>query len=58
VHLAPELLRCLQPKGVALVSGFERQETEAVQAALERHGARPLESCQKANWALLALCIR
>jgi ribosomal protein L11 methylase PrmA len=31
-RLAPELLRCLRPGGVALVSGFERHEAAAVEA--------------------------
>jgi ribosomal protein L11 methyltransferase len=54
-RLAPELVRCLQPGGVALVSGFERHEAAAVQAELERHGCALREVCNKGNWALLAV---
>jgi ribosomal protein L11 methyltransferase len=54
-QLAPELLRCLRPGGAALVSGFERQETAAVQACLERHGGAVVEFRCKGNWVLLAV---
>jgi ribosomal protein L11 methyltransferase len=52
--LAPDLLRCLSPGGTALLSGFERHETAAVQAELERRGGAIRETRYKGNWALLA----
>jgi ribosomal protein L11 methyltransferase len=52
-RLAPELLRCLRPGGVALLSGFERHEAADVQAALERWGGAVCEVRYKGNWALL-----
>jgi ribosomal protein L11 methyltransferase len=57
-RLAPELLRCLQPGGVALLSGFERHEVAAVQAAMERCGGTFRESRFKGSWALLAVGVR
>lgn len=51
-HLAPEIFRCLRPGGIALLSGFERHETAAVRAALEKHG-EVREVRHKNNWALL-----
>jgi len=55
VALAPELLRALAPHGVLLVSGFERQEIAAVEAAISRHGGAILEARDKGAWALLAV---
>jgi len=52
-RLAPELLRCLLPDGVALVSGFERHEAAAVAAELERRGGALGEARYKGSWALL-----
>ena len=52
--LAPDLLRCLGPGGTALLSGFERHETAAVQAELERRGGSIRETRYKGDWALLA----
>jgi ribosomal protein L11 methyltransferase len=52
-RLAPELIRCLCPGGVALLSGFERHEAAAVGAELERRGAAACEIRHKGNWALL-----
>jgi len=54
-RLAPDLMRCLSPGGVALVSGFERHEAQAVQAELERWGGALCEARYKASWALLAV---
>ena len=54
-RLAPELLRCLCPGGVALLSGFERQEAAAVGAAVERCGGRLGEVRSKGSWALLVV---
>jgi len=54
-RLAPELLRCLRPGGVALVSGFERHEAAALEVELERRGGTLIEARQKGNWALLAV---
>jgi|ERR1017187_8138217 ribosomal protein L11 methyltransferase len=54
-RLAPELLRCLRPGGVALVSGFERHEAAAVQAELERRGGALYDARYKGNWALLVV---
>jgi ribosomal protein L11 methyltransferase len=56
--LAPDLLRCLGPGGTALLSGFERYETPAVQAELERQGGAIREARYKGNWALLAAFTR
>jgi ribosomal protein L11 methyltransferase len=55
VQLAPELLRCLAPDGVALLSGFERQETETVRTAFERCGGILRKARYKGSWALLAV---
>jgi ribosomal protein L11 methyltransferase len=54
-RLAPELLRCLRPGGVALLSGFERHEGAAVRAELERLGATLCEDRYKGSWALFAV---
>jgi ribosomal protein L11 methyltransferase len=54
-RLGAELLRCLRPGGVALVSGFERHEAAAIGAELERLGGRVREARFKASWALLAV---
>jgi ribosomal protein L11 methyltransferase len=54
-RLAPELLRCLRPGGVALVSGFERHEAAAVAAELERCGGAVREVGHKRSWALLVV---
>jgi ribosomal protein L11 methyltransferase len=54
-RLAPELLRCLRPEGVALLSGFEGHEAPAVQAELERRGGALCEARFKRSWALLAV---
>jgi len=55
MRLAPELLRCLRPGGVALVSGFERCEAPAVEAELKRRGGALCEACYKGSWALLVV---
>jgi ribosomal protein L11 methyltransferase len=54
-RLAPELLRCLRPGGVAVVSGFERQEAAAVEAGLARCGGALCEARSKRDWALLVV---
>ena len=54
-RLAPELLRGLRPGGVALVSGFERHESAAVAAELERRGGAIREARSKGAWALLVV---
>jgi ribosomal protein L11 methyltransferase len=54
-RLAPGLLRCLRPDGVALVSGFERHEAAMVQAALERLGGVLREVRHKGSWSLLVV---
>ncbi len=54
-RLAPDLLRSLGHAGTLLASGFERYETDAVRAALERAGGRILEARYRGNWALLAV---
>lgn len=51
--LAPELLRCLGGGGVLLASGFERNETAAVRAALERCGGEFREARFEGTWALI-----
>lgn len=53
--LAPELLRCLVPGGIVLVSGFEQHEIAAVECAFQQHGARIREIRLKRSWALLAV---
>lgn len=55
VRLAPDLMRCLRPAGLALVSGFERHEAETVRAALEQHAGVFCESRHKNTWALLVV---
>lgn len=57
VLLAPDLLGCLDPGGVALLSGFEGCEAPAVEAELRRHSAKVLEARYKGDWALLAVRI-
>jgi ribosomal protein L11 methyltransferase len=52
-RLAPELLRCLDAGGAALVSGFEGHETAAVAEEFERRGGVVCEARAKGNWALL-----
>lgn len=58
LQLAPKLLGCLRPDGVALVSGFERQEAATVQAELERWGGGLCEARYKGNWVLLAVGVK
>jgi ribosomal protein L11 methyltransferase len=53
--LAPDLLRCLRPGGVALLSGFEGHEAAAVGAQVVQHGGTILEARDKGNWALLVV---
>ena len=50
IALAPDVFRCLRPGGTGLLSGFERDEVPAVQAAL---GGRPPEMHCKNSWCLL-----
>ncbi len=50
-----DLLSCLCPGGVALLSGFERHEAAAVGAELERRGAAACETRHKGTWALLVV---
>ncbi len=57
-RLAPELLRCLRPDGVALLSGFERHEAAALASELERHGGSVLESRYQGTWALLVVGVK
>ena len=57
-RLAPELLRCLRPGGVALVSGFERHESAAVQSKIERLGGAICEAHYKETWAMLVVSYR
>jgi ribosomal protein L11 methyltransferase len=54
-RLAPELLRCLGTSGVALVSGFERNEAAALEAGFEQLGGEFCEFRYKAAWALLGV---
>jgi ribosomal protein L11 methyltransferase len=54
-QLAPELLRCLRPDGIALLSGFERHEAPALATELERRGGHIRESRYKETWALLVV---
>jgi len=53
VGLAAEIWRALSPSGVALLSGFERQETAAVRAAIERQSGVFREVRFKGTWAML-----
>jgi len=55
IHLAPDLLRCLAPGGLALLSGFERHEAPAVAAELERQGGTVHEARYEGDWALLTV---
>ena len=54
-RLAPDLLRCLRPRGMALLSGFERHEVAALQILLEGCGAAVREARYKGSWALLVV---
>ena len=51
IALALEFRRALRPGGVALLSGFERNEIATVRAALP--GGKVEEICTKGNWALV-----
>lgn len=51
IALAPDFLRCLRPRGLALLSGFEPGEAPDVRAALP--GGSVLNLFAKGNWALL-----
>jgi len=51
VALAPEFRRVLRPGGLAILSGFETHEVEAVRAALP--GGSVKELCTKGAWALI-----
>src|SRR5580700_5275302 len=57
-RLAPELLRCLRPGGVALLSGFERHELATILAHMERSGGTFRESRFKESWALLVVSVQ
>jgi ribosomal protein L11 methyltransferase len=48
---APDFRRCLRPSGLAILSGFEGDEVEAVRAALP--GGSVTDARAKGNWALL-----
>lgn len=52
-QLAPDVLRCLRPGGAAILSGFERGDTPALEAELRRRGAEIEDRRYKNNWALL-----
>ena len=49
--LAPDFRRALRPGGLAILSGFERNETAMVRAALP--GGRVRDVRAKRNWALM-----
>jgi ribosomal protein L11 methyltransferase len=53
IELAPELLRCLSAGGRCVASGFERDEADAVQTALERAGAEVERRMEKGEWRAL-----
>jgi len=55
INLAPELMRLLRPQGLAIVSGFEQLETEAVQIALQAAGASVRTTCRKGSWVALVV---
>ena len=52
--LTADLLRCLRPDGVALLSGFDRSEAEGVEAEWLGRGGEIHERRHKGEWALLA----
>ncbi|HVN04196.1 MAG TPA: 50S ribosomal protein L11 methyltransferase [Bryobacteraceae bacterium] len=58
VALASDLMRCLAPDGVALVSGFERQEMAMVEAAFAPHGGVIRAAQDKGTWALLVVGVK
>ncbi len=49
--LAGDLLRCLEPQGLAIVSGFELTEAETVAAALRNQGGEIGTFHSKGQWA-------
>lgn len=51
IALAPDFRRALRPGGVAILSGFEKNEIDMVRAGLP--GAAVREICTKGNWALV-----
>jgi len=53
IALAPQLVRVLRAEGVAIVSGFETLEIDAVQAALQASGARVRATVTKGSWSAL-----
>jgi ribosomal protein L11 methyltransferase len=55
VALAPDLMRVLRPKGVAIVSGFEVPEVGIVEAALATAGAQIKSTEAKNNWRALVV---
>jgi len=55
VRLAPDLLGCLRPEGVALLSGFEPHDVAEIEAEIARHGGVVREVRQKGAWVLLVV---
>jgi ribosomal protein L11 methyltransferase len=55
IALAPQLVRVIRSGGVAIVSGFEAHEVDAVQAALQDSGARVRSSPAKGSWSALVV---
>jgi ribosomal protein L11 methyltransferase len=53
--LAPEILRCLAPVGIALLSGFERSEAAAIESELTGCGGDIREVRHKNTWTLMAV---
>jgi ribosomal protein L11 methyltransferase len=53
IALAPELLRTLRARGIAIVSGFEEPEVASVEAALSANGATVRESHAKNCWSVV-----
>lgn len=55
-ELSPDIVRCLRTGGIALLSGFEAAEQQAVEAAFQAAGGAVLGAWRKAGWTLLAGC--
>jgi ribosomal protein L11 methyltransferase len=55
IRLAPELARCMRTQGVAIVSGFESAESDAVEAALRASGMAKRSSHSKATWSAMVV---
>jgi len=57
-RLAAELLRAIEPGGIALLSGFAGQDVPAIAAAMEWCGGTVCDTRLKGEWALVAVRVK